>query len=74
MSDTWQTVEEAAADYVSLMLDKPRNGWGQHVHPIHGPSHSMLYKIGMKFGPYETEMAVDAEFAKRREQKKEAGK
>lgn len=65
----WNTVQEAAAEYVFLMVDQKPNGWGQYVHPVHGQSHNMLFKIATQFGYEDTEAAVSAAFEKRREQK-----
>ena len=37
-------IRTACEEYVAL-LDSPPNGWGQHIHPIHGQSHNLLRKL-----------------------------
>jgi hypothetical protein len=56
-----KTLEELAREYVYL-LNSPPNGWGQHVHPIYGQSHAMMWHMIKTFGDIETYAAIhDAE-------------
>lgn len=69
MSAPWDSVEQAAQEYVSLMLDTAPNGWGQHVHPVHGRSDNMLWNIQKQFGDILTSAALDCEFERRKAMK-----
>ena len=62
----WDNVEQAAAEYVSLLLDTAPNGWGQHVHKVYGRSDWMMLKIERAFGCVSTHLAISAEFARRK--------
>lgn len=50
-------------EYVDL-LGSPPNGWGQHVHPIYGASHSMLWYLYRNFGQDKTESILNEMFEK----------
>lgn len=60
-----KTVNQWAKEYVDL-LNSPANGWGQHVHPRYGESHSMMFAMLQIFGDGATNAAIDAEFEKRK--------
>ena len=59
------TLEQFAREYVAL-VNTPANAWGQHVHPVHGRSDVMLYRMVKKFGSAAAHAALDAAFAERR--------
>lgn len=52
-----QTLKDLARQYVDL-LNSPPNGWGQHVHPMYGQSHAMLWYMIKTFGDIETHWAI----------------
>lgn len=62
-----KTAQEFAKEYFDL-LSSPPNGWGQHVHPEHGPSRAMLQKGRQDFGETAFDAALDAEWKRRTEQ------
>lgn len=55
---TLSEVERDALEYWEL-LDSEPNGWGQHVHPTFGQSHSMLRTMWSRHGELEFERALD---------------
>jgi hypothetical protein len=59
------TLEQFAREYVAL-VNAPANAWGRHVHPIHGPSDVMLYRMVKEFGSTAAHAAIDAAFNDRR--------
>ena len=42
-------LREACEEYVNL-LETPPNGWGQHIHPVHGQSHNLLAHLYKNWG------------------------
>lgn len=59
------TLNEFARDYVAT-LNAPANALGQHVHPAHGRSDAMLYRMIKAYGEAAAHAAIDAAFAERR--------
>jgi len=59
------TLDQFARDYVAT-LNAPANGLGQHVHPTHGRSDVMLYRMVKTYGDAAAHAAIDAAFAKSR--------
>lgn len=56
-------LEEKCLEYVQL-LDSPPNGWGQHIHPIHGQSHVMLRWLYNEYGEDEVREWIGTYYAK----------
>lgn len=60
------TPEQLAKAYVDTLNSQP-NGWGQHVHPTLGVSHSILRQVYIAAGSQEAGIAlIDAEFNSRK--------
>lgn len=60
------SLELAAREYVDTVKG-PENGLGQNVHPVYGRSDYMLHRMNSVFGEKETNAAVDAIFAEKRQ-------
>ena len=45
-------------EYVDLLEQSP-NGWGQHVHPIHGQSHFFLMFLYKTYGKDKVNNRLD---------------
>ena len=52
-------LKKLAREYVGL-INSPPNGWGQHVHPVYGQSHAMLWHMIKTYGDMETHAAIHA--------------
>ena len=59
-------LKQVAREYAALLTETVPNGYGQHVHPVHGASHAMFHKMTVTFGRENTDEAVDAAFVARR--------
>jgi hypothetical protein len=59
------TLDQFAREYAAL-LNGPANGLGQHVHPVHGRSDVMLYRMVKTYGDAAAHAAIDAALAERR--------
>jgi len=58
MTTVW-TVEDYARHYVET-INAPPNGWGQHVSPLFGQSHSVMIEASKRFGSEATQAAIQA--------------
>lgn len=57
------TVRLLCQEYVDL-LNGPVNGWGQHIHPIYGNSHTMLRFLHRNGGEKEVNSILEEIFEK----------
>ena len=55
----------ACGEYVNL-LETPPNGWGQHIHPVHGQSHNLLAYLYKNWGEKEVKKCIDSIFQERK--------
>ncbi len=60
-------LREACEEYIDL-LNSPPNGWGQHVHPIYGQSHNLLFKLWKDWSKKEVEDCLQMIFEERENQ------
>ena len=51
------SAQDYAKHYVETIHSQP-NGWGQHVSPIFGQSHTILYAMSQRFDPLDVANAV----------------
>lgn len=56
------TLEEWAKIYVDT-INGPMNGWGQHVHPIHGRSDYIMRSMFSEFGQPPAMAAIKEAFS-----------
>ena len=56
-------MEKQCQEYVDL-LESPTNGWGQHMHPIHGQSHFFLMFLFKTYGKENVNKWLDNHYGR----------
>jgi hypothetical protein len=59
------TVQDYAKHYTETIYSQP-NGWGQHVSPVFGPSHTILRVMSQHFDPVDVVDAIADAFREHR--------